>query len=100
MLLENKVPVARAFSREGDTLFLTDHTKVKLEKIADEIRSGGGSTETEVVDALDEQGVDQFVDDVVRQAGQIDISFNHIASDQAHTITATEVNISCGAIVD
>lgn len=28
---------------------------------------GGGSTETEVVDALDEQGVDQFVDDVVRR---------------------------------
>jgi NAD(P)-dependent dehydrogenase (short-subunit alcohol dehydrogenase family) len=32
-----------------------------------------------VVDALDESAVDRFVDDVVDQAGQIDISFNVIS---------------------
>ena len=32
-----------------------------------------------VVDALDKQAVDRFVDGVVEQAGQIDISFNLIS---------------------
>ncbi len=47
--------------------------------MANEIRSKGGSAETAIVDALDEQAVGRFVDGVVAQAGQIDISFNVIA---------------------
>jgi 3-oxoacyl-[acyl-carrier protein] reductase len=93
MLLENKVAViygaggsiggavARAFAREGATVFLAGRTKAKLDKVADEIRSNGGSAETVVVDALHEQAVDQFVDKVVEQAGRIDISFNLIGYD-------------------
>jgi NAD(P)-dependent dehydrogenase (short-subunit alcohol dehydrogenase family) len=90
MLLENKVAViygaggaigsavAQVFAREGATVFLAGRTKAKLDKAADEIRSNGGSAETAVVDALNEQAVDQFVDKVVKQAEQIDISFNLI----------------------
>ena len=90
MLLENKVAaiygasgaiggaVARAFAREGATVFLAGRTKTKLDKIANEIRSNGGPAETAVVDALNEQAVDQFVDMVVEQTGRIDISFNVI----------------------
>ena len=90
MLLENKVAViygaggpiggavSRAFAREGARNFLAGRTKAKLDKVADEIRSNGGSAETAVVDALEQQAVDQFVDEVVEQAGRIDISFNVI----------------------
>jgi 3-oxoacyl-[acyl-carrier protein] reductase len=90
MLLENKVAViygaggsiggavAQAFAREGAMVFLAGRTKAKLDKAADEIRAKGGSAETAVVDALDEQAVDRFVDEVVEQAGHIDISFNVI----------------------
>ena len=90
MLLENKVAaiyggggpiggaVARAFAREGATVFLAGRTKAKLDKVADEIRSNGGSAETAAVDALDEQAVDRFVDELAEQAGHIDISFNVI----------------------
>ena len=47
-------------------VFLAGRTQAKLDKAA-------------VVDALDEQAVDKFVEAVVAQAGQIDISFNLIS---------------------
>lgn len=90
MLLENKVAViyggggpiggaaAKAFAREGAAVFIAGRTQAKLDNVAAEIRSKGGKVETAVVDALDEQTVNRFVDNVVTQAGQIDISFNVI----------------------
>ena len=90
MLLENKVAViygaggsiggavARAFAREGARVFLAGRTKAKLDKVVEEIRADGDLAETVVLDALDEAAVDQFVDEVVEQAGRIDISFNVI----------------------
>ena len=91
MLLENKVAViygaggsiggavARAFAHEGARVFLAGRTKGKLDKVADDIRSNGGRADTAMVDALDEQAVDEYVDAVVEQAGYIDISFNVIS---------------------
>jgi len=91
MLLENKVAViygaggpiggavSRAFAREGARVFLAGRTKAKLDKVADEIRSNGGVADTAVIDALDERAVDEYVNAVVAQAGQIDISFNLIS---------------------
>jgi NAD(P)-dependent dehydrogenase (short-subunit alcohol dehydrogenase family) len=51
----------------------------KVEAVATEIRSAGGSAETAVVDALDEQAVDDHVRDVVSRAGRVDVSFNLIS---------------------
>jgi 3-oxoacyl-[acyl-carrier protein] reductase len=91
MLLENKVAaiygaggsiggaVARAFAREGARVFLAGRTQASLDKVADEIRSNDGIVDTSIVNALDEQAVDQFVDRVIKQAGHIDISFNLIS---------------------
>jgi 3-oxoacyl-[acyl-carrier protein] reductase len=91
MLLENKNAiiygaggqiggaVARAFAREGARVFLAGRTQAKPDKVADEIRSNGGTADTAVVDALDERAVDAYVDAVVEQAGTIDISFNLIS---------------------
>src|SRR5438067_10065201 len=91
MLLENKIAViygaggpiggaaARAFAREGARVFLAGRTLAKLDTVANEIRSTGGSASTIVVDALDEQAVDSCVDAMVEQAGSIDISFNLIS---------------------
>jgi NAD(P)-dependent dehydrogenase (short-subunit alcohol dehydrogenase family) len=91
MLLENKVAViygaggpiggavARAFAREGATLFLPGRTQARLDRVAADIRSNGGIAHTAVVDALDEQGVGEYVDAVVERAGHIDISFNLIS---------------------
>jgi NAD(P)-dependent dehydrogenase (short-subunit alcohol dehydrogenase family) len=91
MLLENKVAViygaggpiggavARAFAREGATLFLAGRTQAKLDRVAADIRSNGGIAHTAVVDALDELAVGEYVSAVVEQAGHIDISFNLIS---------------------
>ncbi|ELZ05274.1 SDR family NAD(P)-dependent oxidoreductase [Natrialba asiatica] len=70
--------VARAFASEGADVFLAGRTAAPLEAVADDIRSDGGEADTAVVDALDEQAVDEFVDAVVEETGRIDISFNLI----------------------
>lgn len=88
MLLDNKVAViygaggsiggavARAFAREGAMVFLAGRTEASLDTVAKHIRSTGGTAELARVDALDERAVDAYVNDIVEQAGQIDISFN------------------------
>ena len=91
MLLENKVAtiygaggsigsaVARAFAREGATVFLAGRTQASLDKVANEIQSNSGAAQAAILDALDEQAVNKYVDEIVKQAGQIDISFNLIS---------------------
>jgi NADP-dependent 3-hydroxy acid dehydrogenase YdfG len=95
MLLADKIAVvygaagpigsamARAFAREGASVHLGGRTAATLDSVAADIRAAGGRAETAVVDTLDEQAVDAFV-----------------ASDLAGTMTGSEVNISCGAILD
>ena len=91
MLLENKVAViygaggsiggavAPAFAREGARVFLAGRTQASLDKVAEEIRSNDGMADTAIVDALDEESVNHYVDEIVKQAGHIDISFNLIS---------------------
>ena len=90
MLLEDKVAViyggggaiggaaARGFGREGATVFLAGRTRETLEAVAADIRSAGGTAETDVVDALDEAAVVAHADSVAARAGRIDISLNVI----------------------
>lgn len=95
MLLENRIAViygsgtvggamARAFAREGASVFLASRTGSKVEAVAAEIRSNGGRIQSVELDALDEQAVEQYVDSVVEQAGRIDISCNVIGLGDVH----------------
>jgi NAD(P)-dependent dehydrogenase (short-subunit alcohol dehydrogenase family) len=68
--------VARAFAREGATVFLAGRTKATLQAVADDIASRGGRAHVAVVDALDEHAVEEHARSVVNQAGGIDVSFN------------------------
>ena len=70
--------IASAFAREGAKVFLAGHTKAKIDKIAQDVRSNGGVAETAVIDALDEKAVDAYVDGVAKRAGHIDVSVNVI----------------------
>lgn len=70
--------VARAFAREGATLFLTGRNQAKVESVAGNIRSAGGRAEAAEVDALDEQAIDRHLSAVTAKAGAIDISFNAV----------------------
>lgn len=70
--------VARTFAREGAKVFLVGRTRDTLDVVAKDITSAGGSAEVAVVDALDEQAVDEHVRAVASEAGRVDVSFNLI----------------------
>jgi NAD(P)-dependent dehydrogenase (short-subunit alcohol dehydrogenase family) len=70
--------VARAFAREGATLFLTGRHLAPVEAVVKEIVAAGGSAQAAEVDALDEQAVDHHLQSVTDQAGRVDISFNAV----------------------
>src|SRR5437879_1472436 len=69
---------ARAFAREGAKVFLVGRGRERLDAVARDVASGGGSAEVAVVDALDERAVDEHVRGVASRAGSVDVSFNLI----------------------
>jgi NAD(P)-dependent dehydrogenase (short-subunit alcohol dehydrogenase family) len=105
MLLEDKVAViygagggvggavARAFAREGATVFLTGRRLVPVEAVAKDIVATGGSAEAAEVDALDEQAVDRHLQSVVDKAGRVDISFNAVGIPNAKILGAPLIEL-------
>jgi 3-oxoacyl-[acyl-carrier protein] reductase len=73
--------VARAFAREGATVFLAGRTQAKLDAVAEDIAAGGGTAQTAQVDALDERATAAHADTVAGQAGTIDVAFNAVGFD-------------------
>jgi NAD(P)-dependent dehydrogenase (short-subunit alcohol dehydrogenase family) len=73
------VGIAQTFAREGATVFLVGRTQATLQAVADAIAAGGGQAHVAVVDALDEQAVQQHAVAVVDQTGAIDVAFNLIS---------------------
>lgn len=67
--------VARAFAREGATVFLAGRTIGGVEAVARDI---GGTTEAAEVDALDERAIEKHLKSVIDKVGRIDISFNAV----------------------
>lgn len=90
MLLENKTAViygaggsvgsaiARAFAREGASVFLAGRTFAKVDAVAEEISASGGVADAAQVDALDEKEIENHIDKVVEKAGSVDVLFNAI----------------------
>ena len=103
MLLKDKIAViygaggavggalARTFAREGAHVFLTGRRPAAVEAVARDIANAGGKAETAVVDALDEEAVEDHIARVVRKAGRVDISFNAIGIPQ-HGIQGTPLS--------
>ena len=74
--------VAKAFAREGARVFAFGRHLDAVEKVAAEIRSAGGNAEAASVDALDEAAVAKNLDEVVKKAGRVDVSFTSISIPQ------------------
>jgi NAD(P)-dependent dehydrogenase (short-subunit alcohol dehydrogenase family) len=70
--------VARAFAREGAQLFLAGRTLERVQTLAVELAQSGVSASAAGVDALDRAAVEKHLDEVVRSAGGVDVSFNLI----------------------
>ena len=81
--------VSRAFAREGAQLFLAGRTPERVDALANELSKAGASAVAAGVDALDRAAVEKHLDEVVRSAGGIDISFNLIGlgGDQGRPLT-------------
>ena len=71
--------VARAFAAEDAFVYLAGRTEQRLQKVAQQILEDGGLAETAVVDALNEDQVEEFVARVAKKSRWIDISFNVIS---------------------
>jgi NAD(P)-dependent dehydrogenase (short-subunit alcohol dehydrogenase family) len=83
--------VARTFAREGASVFLVGRTRAKLDAVAKDIKSAGGSAEVADLDALDERAVDGHVKNVVSKTGHVDISFNLITRGDAQGTPLVEM---------
>ena len=69
---------ARAFAREGATVFLAGRTPARLAVVARDIESAGGHAEVATLDVFDQQAVNAHADAVASKAGGIDIMLNAI----------------------
>jgi NAD(P)-dependent dehydrogenase (short-subunit alcohol dehydrogenase family) len=76
--------VANAFACEGARVFVAGRTQSSLDAAAAEIGRSGGHAQVDVVDVLDERGVEAHVESVVRRAGAIDICFNAASHADVH----------------
>ncbi|CAA9459830.1 MAG: 3-oxoacyl-[acyl-carrier protein] reductase [uncultured Rubrobacteraceae bacterium] len=70
--------VAKEFACEGARVFLAGRTRNPLEAVAADISSASGSAEVAVLDALDEEAVDEHARAMASETGSIDVSFNLI----------------------
>jgi NAD(P)-dependent dehydrogenase (short-subunit alcohol dehydrogenase family) len=85
--------VARAFAREGARLFLAGRTLARLDAVARDISAAGGAVETAQVDALDEPSVAQYIAEVAKKAGDIDVSFNAIGMEDVQGTPLIEMSL-------
>lgn len=112
--------VARTFAREGASVFLAGRTRATLDTVAKDITAAGGSAELTVLDALDEQAVDEHARAVASRAGSVDVSLmiagmsvlrrtprladvaevaTFLASDRAAGMTGTMANVTAGLVL-
>jgi NAD(P)-dependent dehydrogenase (short-subunit alcohol dehydrogenase family) len=70
------ISVAKEFSAEGARVYLSGRSKAKLDAAAHEVSANASIPQTTVVDVSDPAAVDVYIDDIVKEAGGIDIVFN------------------------
>src|SRR5215472_13652872 len=65
--------VAKEFAVEGAEVFLAGRTKTTVEAVAKEITAAGGRAHGAAIDSTDDAAVNQFIGNIVKEAGKIDI---------------------------
>src|SRR6516225_7724238 len=88
--------IAKEFAAEGAEVYLAGRTKASLETVAEQIRAAGGKALTTAVDALDDTGVNRYLDEVAKQVGKIDILVDltgPLASEYGNGKVAVELTV-------
>jgi NAD(P)-dependent dehydrogenase (short-subunit alcohol dehydrogenase family) len=83
--------VAKECARGGASVFLTGRKRENLETVAKEITAVGGAAEVAVVDALDEEAVEEHARAVASRGGSIDVSFNLVSRGDVQGIPLVEM---------
>jgi 3-oxoacyl-[acyl-carrier protein] reductase len=103
MLLQNKNAVlfaaggsvggaiALAMAKAGATVFLSNHHAEPVQKLARKIISEGGKAEAAKVDALNEKEVNDYINEVIKKAGTIDVSMNLIRTEDLQGIPLVDL---------
>src|SRR4030095_2248495 len=103
MLLQNKNAVlfaaggsvggaiARGLAKAGAKVFLSNHHIEPVQKLANEIIADGGKAEASRVDALSEKQVNDYVNEIVKNAGSIDVSMNLIKTEDLQGIPLVDL---------
>ena len=85
--------VAKALADAGARIFLTGRTLSSLQKVKDEIIASGGHAEVDTVDAMQEKEVNQHLDNVIRMANSVDLSFCAIDFQPVQNIGLVEMSM-------
>lgn len=85
--------VAKAFAKEGATVFVTGRRLSSLKAVTTEIIAAGGKAEIAEVDALDAKAVNDCVNDLVRRVATLDVSFNAINLEDRQDVPLTEMTL-------
>lgn len=85
--------VAQEMARAGARVFVTNHRLEVAHEVADMINSEGGMAEAARVDAMDALSIQSHLDEVLKTAGTIDISFNLIGIKVKQNIPLIEMNV-------
>jgi len=105
MLLENKNAVlfaaggsvggaiARAMAKAGATVFLSNHHAEPVQNLAGKIIAEGGRAEAARVDALNEKEVNDYINEVIKKAGTIDVSMNLISSEDLQGVPLVDLTL-------
>jgi 3-oxoacyl-[acyl-carrier protein] reductase len=72
--------VARSFAQHGAKVYVTGRNLKAVLNLADEIKAAGGQAEAGKVDALNENEIDSYLQNVIADNGELDIVFNGIGS--------------------
>jgi NAD(P)-dependent dehydrogenase (short-subunit alcohol dehydrogenase family) len=68
--------VAKQLAEQGAEVFLAGHNKSNVEEVAKQITATGAQARVELIDALDDSAVNNYISRIVNEAGRIDIEFN------------------------
>jgi 3-oxoacyl-[acyl-carrier protein] reductase len=85
--------VAQALAREGAKVFVTGRKLEAVQSLAAKIGAAGGRVEAAEVDALDEHAVQRFLNDLMRTAGTLDVSFNAIGLKDRQGVPLTDMTL-------
>jgi 3-oxoacyl-[acyl-carrier protein] reductase len=87
------VPSPEPSPGDGAQGFVTGRRQAPLERVATEINRAGGAARVGRVDALDEAAIERHLDQVVEEAGRVDISFNAVGFDEVQGVLLVDLSL-------